>query len=558
MGPDILQLASAGDAKNVWRDMRVRSLYSPYYFIKVLLQYRALTKDLHYVELERFVDAYAAGHTLQWIRWPRGFFKTTCFTIGTAIWLVLPFEDEDTNYALDVLKLDDDRWFQRLQLHDQNLRQLLAFETIDNAKKKIGEIKWHFEANELFRVTFPEIAYTGSSAERPWNNQCLRIRRAETGSRHEEGTFEAIGVGGALQSRHYDLAWEDDLVGKDALESETVMYKTIRWHQLLHGAFVNAGKQVRFCVGNSWAYNDLFSHVQRNEPEFLIHTVCCTNTDEFGVEHPVFPVDGEGNERYTLRKLNLIREKMSKHDFYAQYYNRPIPEGETEVSLDKIHLYTVKEDGLMVCSCGAQWYPSQCRRYMHYDPYNAKGITSHSCPAIVVVGTSPDKHVFVLAYYYLKTDYNTVFSKIFSMNDAWLPDVFTYEDVGNQNMAEFHIRNQMQQPAWKEKHKPFHRITAVKTGGTSHENRIRHRLFPYVEAGQLALRDVHTYLLNMFETFPNKMPDHDYDLLDALEDGADMWTFPMAEDHVKESQSDEQKAAALGLGKPYSYVGGHA
>ena len=82
-----------------------------------------------------------------------------------------------------------------------------------------------------------------------------------------EGSFDAIGAGNALQSRHYDKVYEDDLVGKKAAESRVEMDKTIRWHGLLTGAFVQAGRQFRVCVSNKWGYNDLNAFVRANEPE---------------------------------------------------------------------------------------------------------------------------------------------------------------------------------------------------------------------------------------------------------------------------------------------------
>jgi len=47
--------------------------------------------------------------------------------------------------------------------------------------------------------------------------------RTKTNAGDGEGTFDFIGVGGALQSTHYDLAIQDDLVGREASKSETIM-----------------------------------------------------------------------------------------------------------------------------------------------------------------------------------------------------------------------------------------------------------------------------------------------------------------------------------------------
>lgn len=556
----ILDLAETGKAELVLRDMRVRSLWSPYYLLTVVLGYKELVGYLHNEELEGFVQRLLEGSTKQWIEWPRGFFKTTTFTIGCGIWFVLPYDEKDTEYALDVLHLPEEEWFARLALHDQDATQLFAFETQANAEKKVTEVKYHFEQNEVFRSVFPEIAYKGD--ERPWTNNCIKIRRTGYGARSEEGTFEAIGAGGALQSRHYKIVWEDDLVGKKATESETEMHKTIRWHGLLAGAFVDASRQWRFGVSNRWGFFDLNNHVRENEPDFIFHTVSAWDIGENGEEVPTFPVDGSGRERYTMAALIKIRDSgsMTRFDFASQYMNRPMLPGDKEIGTTKLHEYYVETDGTMCCNCGAKWRPSQLQRYMHYDPYNAKGVRSVSRPAIAVVGTSVDRHIFLIHYYIGKGNYSKIFDEIYHMNDTWRPQLFTYEDVGHQNMCEFHIKETAKTPAYRDSHKPFPRILAAPTQGKAKEVRVRENLIPHLE-GQSSVkfsrRINHQMFDEMCETFPHAVPGHDYDLLDALAQGARHWTFPLGEEALT-LQREAEDSYLSQLGKPYSKMETHA
>lgn len=543
MSSSVLELASAGNASQVLRDMRVRSIYSPYYFAKTVLGYHKLVSHLHQHDMELFVQRWAAGHTKQFIEWPRAFFKTTTFTISMGIWVTLPVTDEDSRYALDILNLPEDQWWARVGLHDQDATQLYAFEVIENAKKKVTEIKWHFEENELFRATFPEIAYTGS--ERPWNNECLRLRRIGERSRAPEGTFEAIGVGGALQSRHYKIVWEDDLVGEKARKSPAVMEQTIGWHQRLNGAFENATTQIRFGVSNRWGYADLNSHIRKNEPDFIFYTRAAWEIGSEGQEIPIFP------EEYSMDKLLEIQNSMTKYDFSCQYLNSPTLPGEKEVDAGKLHYYIVAEDGRMECSCGKSFYLSQLNRYLHYDPYNAKGTSSTSCPAIVVVACSSDKHVFLIDYFLGKENYGNIYERIFHFNDAFRPQLMTYEDVGHQNMTEYHIKAIEKTPDYMEKHRRFPRIIGVKTGNRSKENRIREGLFPVIEKKKFSIRSKQVVFVSMLETFPHRVLDHDYDLLDALTQGAPLWRYPESEDAILDQRAHEDIYLAQ-LGKPYS------
>lgn len=539
-------MASSGQASNLLRDLRVRSIYSPYYFAKVVLGYDKLVPHLHQADTEMFVSRWARGVRRQAVEWPRAFYKTTTFTISCGIWHVLPVSEEDHIYALDTLGLDEEEWILRTAVHDQDATQLFAFETLDNAVKKLSQIRWHFEENELFRACFPEIARDGT--EPRWTNDCLTIRRVGPRRRDAEGTFEAIGVGGALQSRHYKTVWEDDLVGENARRSDKVMADTIGWHGRLSGAFENASTAECFLISNRWGFADLNSFVRENEPEVQFYTRAAWETRD-GEEVSIFP------EQYSIEFLKKLQDSgsMSRYDFACQYLNSPTLPGEKELDLTKRHFYTVNPDGQIKCSCGGTYYPSQLLRYMHYDPYNAKA-SSTSCPALAVVGTSSDEHVFLLAGWTNKGSYANIFSKIFEFNDHYHPKLFTYEDVGHQNMAEYHWKEISRTAEYKAaNHLKPPQILGVKTGNRSKEARIRDHFFPIIEQRKFSTRKSLTTLDSQLETFPNKVFDHDYDLLDCLAQGAPHWKYPTGDDYLL-AQRTEEDAYKSQLGKGYSYA----
>jgi hypothetical protein len=546
---NFLKIASQGQADTINRMLRVKALWSPYYLTKVVLGYTELVDHLHLHDSEAFINRWINGARRQFIEWPRGFFKSTNYTIGTGIWIVLPVSEEDSDFAIEHLKIPEDQWFQRMALHNQDATQLYAFETHRNAQKKVAEVKWHFEENSLFRHLFPEIAYQGS--ERPWNTDCIKIRRAtDAGRRVEEGTFEAIGAGEALQSRHYDVVWEDDLVGKRATESEAEMEKIIRWHGLLNGAFVDAAKQIRFGVSNRWGYNDLNSWIRKNEPEFIFYTRRAWEVDEVsGVEIPIFP------ERYTIDSLLEIKKSMSDYDFSCQYLNSPQLPGESEFgSLDAMHQFRL-ENGVCVCSCGARWALTQCLRYIHFDPYNAKGVRSKSRPAIPVVATSPDRHIFLVDYFIGKENYEAIYERIFRFNDVYRPYMFTYEDVSGQNMCQFHISQISRSAEYKAKHRNFPMIRAVPVKNKANEIRIREFFIPMTKQAIFAYQKNQQHFIESIKTFPNATLDHDYDLLVALAQGATVWRFP--KDELEENEDRNQEDAYLAkLGEPYSTIPG--
>ena len=506
-----------------------------------------MVDHLHLADTELFITRWLDGSRLQLVQWPRGFFKTTTFTISTGMWIVLPCTDSDTDFAINRLGIPEAEWLQRMRLHDQDATQLYAFETMDNAMKKLSIVREHFENNDMLRHLFPEIAYTGE--EKPWNERSLKIRRAGARRYDAEGTFDAIGVGTSLQSRHYKVVWCDDLVGEDALKSPTVMQDTIGWFQRLAGAFEQVSEEIRFVVGNQWGYNDLNAWIKKNEPDFVIHTRSAWEIGADGKETAVFP------ERMDMAAIWARQKKMKREDFAAQYMNRAVLPGEEAISLDLIHRYTVDADGYICCSCGTKVHPGALLRWMHYDPYNAK-LKSTSRPAIIAVGTSFDKHAFVLHYAVARERYAEIFDRIIEMNDRFRPQMLTYEDVGAQNMAEFYLKERQNQPSFEAAgHRRFPRIKPIPTKNKPKEVRIQDYVIDGIqqEGLKISCRNEHLYLLNQFETFPHPTFDHDYDLLDCLAQGTRVWRYPVDEE-TEEQMREKEQSRLKELGAPYSQM----
>lgn len=557
MSTNIIELAATGSIDDVMLDMRVRSLFSLYYFSRVVLGYQRLVQHLHGELGELFLSRWENGANKQAIEVARGHFKTSFFTISGSVWIVLPVRDEDTEYALERLKIPPDLWFKRVKLHDRNATQLLAFENITNSMRKIKEIKWHFEENQLFRAVFPDIAYTGEEAI--WKHDCLKIRRTGPDARKGEGTFQAIGVQGALQSMHFNIMWEDDCVGLAATNSEAVMEDTIQWHGLLNGALeYDPGKPqfpARFLVSNRWGYHDLNGWVRKHEPDVIFHTHSAIRYNSQGEEESTFP------EEFPLQKLWTIRDSnsMTKYDFACQYLNSPVPPGEQEIGTDKLHFWTSEPDGLIKCSCGYSVYPSQLYRHMQYDPYQARGARSKSCPAVGVTGCGPRQsgdfknHVFLLQTYTTKGTYGNIFDTLFTFNDKWAPHSFGYEDVGSQNMVEFYIRQQERRADWTRRRFPT--ITGDKPKGKGMEIRVRDYLFPVLRGDgnrAFSLHKSSTLVLNQLDTFPFPVFDHDYDILDMLAYSALHWRFPPGDEERRREKAAEQTVLDK-LGVPYSH-----
>jgi len=333
----------------------------PYFFGTVVLQRDQFSKNpikarnLHYVMFLMILkDGLKEG-----IEIPRDHLKTTVYVEVYAMWRALPFglreADFFSNLGYSDLFIE---WMRRS--HDQDVRILVVSETIKNAIKLGTRISNHYANNKLFRELFFDILPTEKEI---WTADSLHQRRTPRGCGHGEGTFDFIGVGAALQSRHYNLCLQDDLVGREARKSAVVMADTIDYHQVLVGATHNdpdnPGRDFdEIVVGNRWAYNDLNSHIRREEPYFgfTTHSALggCCSLHPFGV--PIFP------ESFTVEKLLRWKRRLGTYHFSCQFLNFPVDPSKAKFKLSDFRYFNFERlsgDALSIPK-DLPWYKLKC------------------------------------------------------------------------------------------------------------------------------------------------------------------------------------------------------
>jgi hypothetical protein len=313
--------------------IRLNALGSLFYFSKVVLSHGRLSPALHgYMcrELER--------DTLRLVmEIPRDHFKTTVASVSAPMWWALPFspQDEDLMYEMGYSEAWI-RWMKRA--HYSSTRTLIASEVIGNARKIGAKIQGHYESNAGFRYLFPSILPKDTAR---WNQDSMQHNRLD-GVYHGEGTYDFIGVKGALQSRHYDRIVEDDLVGEKAINSDLVMESTIEWHRKLPGAFDSDPQRPgslgdQLVIGNRWSHRDLNSWIRKNESGYEFHTHsadggCC---DQHPPDRPIFP------EEFTTEKLAIIRATEGAYNYACQFRNKPVAPEAVRFKESWLRKYTV-------------------------------------------------------------------------------------------------------------------------------------------------------------------------------------------------------------------------
>lgn len=503
--------------------MRLNALGSLYFFEKFVLQRSKLTENLHKPVLESL----ETDRPRFLLEMPRDHFKTVMVTEGRTIWRSLPFNEID-EMAMRELGYDDAyiAWMKRC--HSAARRTLIVSEVIGNAEMIGHRIDWHYQENQLFKHIFSEIIPTGNTI---WNNTSKTHKAGDRGPQGE-GTYDFLGVGGALQSRHYSDVIEDDVIGKDALESELVMNKTIDYHRLLIGAFESYDNAAWTVVNNRWAPNDLSGWIRENQKEFVIESHSALggcNPNTCHMDHPtgipIFP------EEFTAETLAEIRRVQGPYLFSHQYLNLPVNEEDCIFKKEWIKFYKAQAAPPMI---GKQTVPHWLRhltvkegttmpdlnpntliRSMVVDPNHA-GADGRARHAIVVTGIDPETdRAYLLDVWAKSMSYDDLVANIYKMAAQWNLPEFWLETVAAQRYLKYHIeyRNKI------EKRRLTVRELPTQQGKNAKRMRIE-ALEPVLRDGRLWVReDQHEFL----EEYYNYPGGRTVDVLDAL--GYAMYTW---------------------------------
>lgn len=238
-----------GDEK--WAKQRKQAEENFYWFNAMVLgfiNFKFFQEDTHKL-VHRFMQrntgvSYIDEAPFQMLQMPRETGKSTCGTVGYAIWMACKHP---------------------------NIAILIANEKEETAKDFIKSIKWHFEANALLRALFPEVIPPDFN-QTEWSSTRATLRRT-TG--RPEATFDCTGVGGTKVGKHYDIILCDDLISKEGRESAIrqswiAVEETSRWVNQLPPLLSAGARQtigpgfpfIRF-IGTRWFQGDTYEHIEK-------------------------------------------------------------------------------------------------------------------------------------------------------------------------------------------------------------------------------------------------------------------------------------------------------
>jgi predicted phage terminase large subunit-like protein len=432
---------------------------------------------------------------------PRGHYKTTCGTIGFSIWLLI--QDQIPS----------------LKLRGQELRILLANESATNAEKFLSTIENIFDTNELFRLLFPELL--PDLPRKRWNAQEMLIRRE---SSWPEATIETIGVGGAAQSRHYDVIIFDDLIGRAAMDSETIMEDTINWFDYSESLFVSPVKGIAIVNGTRWSKRDLYQHILEKDKRYGVYSRQCMEDGK-----PIFP------EEFSVAFFDDLRVKNFAH-FSSQYLNSPSDPAKCWFKEEWLKYFTWKTEGEEV-----KLTSDDIEKPVNlggldivqvFDPSFSQRRDS-SRRAIVTLGMDSKQRVYLLDAYASRDTTDKVIDKLFSMHSKWRGREFGIESVALSRV----YLNLCQLEAQKRKH--WINFTPIKVPTTkSKEIRIRDALQEVAAQGLLYVQSNQREFIEEFLDFPQGATD---DIVDAVAMGVMMLRQPASEEEESEEEKREEE-----------------
>jgi hypothetical protein len=521
--PNFLQTATEGNADELHKNLRERSLQSLFFFAKVVLGYDKLVPHLHLDFCERIVrdeQFRKRGYLM-----PRGHFKSTIVSKGYSLWRLC---------------------------RDRNKRILIIGESDTVGAKNLRDIQWNIQNNQLLRWLFPEII-PPEITKTKWTNSEILLPRDQS---YDESSITTAGVGARKTGFHFDLIIYDDIIGEAASSSEATMNDAIEWFQYAPGLLDDPANGEEILIGTRWKHgnSDLYGHIMEQLPEevqasgrstgFYWYVRGAREIEE-GIPDiegtPIFP------ERFSVEVLEEIRKRQGDYKHACQYQNDPVTPGATDFPKEWIKEYTVDADRKLIIPCDGTPPIAlhQLYRLSFYDP-SAGGKSAKAENAIVVVGGASDRRIFFLEAWSKNCSFGDAIEEWHKINDKFICQRNLYEEIGAQKVVEDIVRERLAQTTCrlcdkthrKLRPEPFHPPTGK--GEMNKQERIRYFAQPPMQEGRIYLRKgaQMAKLKSQITSFPHGGL---VDIFDAGASAIHNVRFPISATTLLEQREDEER-----------------
>jgi len=487
---DILNVAEKGDAEETLNWIRQRAVEHTFWFAKTIAGYKDLTPHLHKPVCD-WLDSTVRDRG-RGLLMPRKYFKSSM----VKAW---------------VLK--------RIVLNPE-IRILFVGENDQVGAKNLQDIRWNIQQNPLFQALYPHVIPPDYG--KSWSESAITVPRKRS---FDEPTIQTVGIGAKHTGFHYDLIVYDDPIGLVAAGSEAEMKRAIEWFQTAPG-LLNSVESEELIVGTRWKHGrgDLYGWIMEEMPyhkrrsgdregyRWYIRSAI-ENGESIFPRQPS-PADPTKTIGYSLRDLELMRQRMGTYQFGCLMLNNPTPKEGADFPDEWIKTYSISEDrrSLITSDTHERIEASSLVRLSVYDP-SSGGKQARAENAIVVTGTDRKGRIFVLGTWSKNCGFGKSVEQWHVLNDKWRCWGNWFESVGAHKEVDEIIRMRSQPCIYCGKvHRPI-RARAIKPPSGSKEDRIRDLAQPAFEQGRIYIGEGMTKLRRQIIEFPHSEM---VDIFDAL------------------------------------------
>ena len=199
-----------------------------------------------------------------------GLRNLSAFTTGALQYKVAPFHKDWINFRLSsketlilgprghgkstVLTVSYGLW-RATANHD--LRILEVSNTHDQAVAFLREQRGHIETNDIYRACYGDMTPPPALIEkRKWTEKEITFPRKKI---MKEATITAVGVGGPIIGRHYDIILLDDVVDDDNSRTEHQRQKLLTWYRKVLLPCLEPNGEIH-AIGTRYHPMDLYGH----------------------------------------------------------------------------------------------------------------------------------------------------------------------------------------------------------------------------------------------------------------------------------------------------------
>jgi len=200
---------------------------------------------------------------------------------------------------------------------DNNLRIMIASDTLKVAKSFLKAIRTHILENKYLHFVFPTLLPKEDESRgryATWSSTEIEVERSKIGLTQPSVTV--MSVGQDMAGAHFDIMNYDDIVTEKSIKAEGGVEKINEWYE---GTISYSDRDTRIhIIGTRYRDNDLYGRlIEENEIPFYVRKH--REKGKYIWDEPL-----------SIDRVKKMKKMLSPHVFAAQYDNDPIVKGDAE------------------------------------------------------------------------------------------------------------------------------------------------------------------------------------------------------------------------------------